>query len=909
MADEPVNQPSGSSDGGFTKGGSLETSKTQLIKKSPLERSSVKPESKKKVVVKKKVIRHHRDEATREKAKPLTEQQPDPVPSKHSAGEAPSANLTNAEKSSSSPTVDGQQRQREEPKKSAAPTPTATPQRAKASSVPIGTILSRRPPGEKRSSTSSGPSRSSAPPSRDYRDRRGAEQHRTGGGFQQGSNRDRPHFRRDGGGPHKYEGRRGEHNSASGNRPAVRGAGHGPGGNRPGGGRNAGHGGSRPPFRGGGRSGGSFNAAAKPAPPISAAGKSTSRRFGRSGKKNVAFDRQESRKAELEQAFNIKNGQRDTKPANPVPKEILITEVITVAELARKMNLKGSDLIGKLMKMGMMVTINQQIDAEIAAILAEEYQSKVTVVSLYDETVIQADTVDEASRQRRPAVVTVMGHVDHGKTKLLDSIRRSNVASQEHGGITQHIGAYQVKHNEKLVTFLDTPGHEAFTLMRARGASVTDIVVLVVAADDGVMPQTVEAIRHAQEAKVPIIVAINKIDLAQANPDRIMQQLSEHQLIPEECGGHTQFVKISALNGDGIDKLLEKIELEAEMLDLKVGFDCRASGRVIESFVDQGRGIVATLIIQEGTLKIGDSFVAGVHSGKVRAMFNEFNERIQQAPPGSPVEIIGFNGCPDAGAPVHVVESERQAKQFEQKRQELQKLERSNRVRKVSLDNLYDTISEEQIQELRVIIKGDVHGSVEALQQLLEKLSNDDIRLRCIHSAAGAILESDVSLAAASKGIIIGFHVRPTPRAQSLAEKERVEIRKYNVIYDAVKEISAMMEGMLVPEITEREIGSAEIREVFKISRLGTIAGCMVKSGILRRGSSIQVLRNGETIFSGELSSLKRFKDDVKEVREGFECGVTANGFNEFAAGDLLQCFVIEEVARKLDQKTATTKE
>lgn len=586
---------------------------------------------------------------------------------------------------------------------------------------------------------------------------------------------------------------------------------------------------------------------------------------------------------------------------NPVPKEIDIMDVITVSELARKMNLKASELISKLMGMGMMVTINQQIDAETAEILAAEYKCKVNIVSLYDETLIESDSSGDEELRSRPPIVTVMGHVDHGKTKLLDAIREANVVAGEFGGITQHIGAYKVALPSGEIVFLDTPGHEAFTLMRARGAQVTDLVILVVAANDGVMPQTVEAIDHAKEAGVPIIVAINKCDLPEANPDRVKQQLSERELIPEDWGGSTIFMEISALKREGIDELLEAVLLQAEMLELKANYSCRAEGKVIESKVDHGRGIVGTVIVERGTLRIGDPFVAGTHSGKVRAMFDDKGNKIDEAPPATPVEILGLSGVPTSGAPFQVTESEKVARQVGTKRQELEKHGEAKNVKKITLDNLYDSIQDGEVQELKVIIKGDVHGSVEALQTALEKLSTSEIRLTAIRASAGAIIENDVNLASASNAIIVGFHVRPTPKAQALAELEKVDIRKYNVIYDCVEDIRAAMEGLLAPELKEEVVGTVEVRDVFKVPKIGLIAGCYVTTGKINRNANVHVYREGVEIYTGKVTSLKRFKDDAKQVEKGYECGVGIENYVDVKEGDLFEVFEIREVAKKLE--------
>jgi translation initiation factor IF-2 len=639
---------------------------------------------------------------------------------------------------------------------------------------------------------------------------------------------------------------------------------------------------------------------AAPAAPAPENQKGSKKTFKAKSKKK---DYQKSKKESLkERDFQIKKKQ--TKRANPVPKKIDIMEVITVSELAKKMNLKANELIGKLMGMGMMVTINQQIDAETAEIIASEYGCKVNIVSLYDETVIETVSDDNAVMSNRPPIVTVMGHVDHGKTKLLDAIRSTNVVDGEFGGITQHIGAYKVSTGHGDVVFLDTPGHSAFTLMRARGAQVTDIVVLVVAANDGVMPQTKEAIAHAKEAGVPIIVAVNKIDLPEANVDRVKQQLSEYELLPEDWGGSTMFCEISALKREGIDELMESILLQAEMLELNANYESRAEGRIIESKVEQGRGIVSTVIIQKGTLRVGSPFVAGVYPGKVRAMFDDNGNKLEEATPGTPVEILGFTGIPSAGAPFQETESDRQARQVGSKRQELERQGEAKNVKKVTLDNLFDSIQDGAVQELKVIIKGDVHGSVEALQSALEKLSTSEIRLAVIHASAGAIIENDINLAIASNAIVIGFNVRPTPKALELAEKEKIDIRKYNIIYDVVDDIRDAMEGMLSPDLKEEVIGRVEVRDTFKVPKIGLIAGSYVLEGKIRRNASAHIIRDNTEIYTGKISSLKRFKDDAKEVAAGYECGVGIDNYQDIHIGDIIEVFEIVEVAKKLQKST-----
>jgi translation initiation factor IF-2 len=595
--------------------------------------------------------------------------------------------------------------------------------------------------------------------------------------------------------------------------------------------------------------------------------------------------------------------------ANPVPKEIAITEGITVSDLAKKMNLKGSDLIHKLIGMGMMVTINQQIDSDTASLLAAEYDCKVNVVSLYDETVIEEDKEVAEDLKQRPPIVTIMGHVDHGKTKLLDAIRSTNVAEGEYGGITQHIGAYCVdlpasepgSGPQGRIVFLDTPGHEAFTMMRARGAQVTDIVVLVVSAVDGVMPQTIEAINHAKQAEVPIIVAVNKMDLAEANVELVKRQLSEKGLTPEEWGGTTIYNEVSALKKTGIKELLESILLQSEVLELKASYTSRASGIVLESRVDMGRGIVATVILQKGTLSAGDSFVAGIYSGKVRAIFNDRGEKITEATPSIPVEVIGFTSIPNAGDPFQVTDTEQTARLIGSKRQELKKQEEGKNVKKVTLDNLYEQIKEGQIQELKVIIKADVAGSAEALKSSLQRLSTSEVKLEVIQAAAGAINDGDVMLASASNALIVGFHVRPSAAAQSLADREKVEIRKYNIIYDALEDIRSSMEGLLKPELREEQIGVIEVRNTFKIPKVGTIAGCQVITGKVRRNADVRLIRDGVEIFKGKISSLKRFKDDAREVEEGFECGIGLEGFHDINVGDSIEVYETRELAKKLE--------
>ena len=706
-----------------------------------------------------------------------------------------------------------------------------------------------------------------------YNNRQGGFQNRNGNG---GFNKDR-----------NQNGQGGNFNRGNG----------GFGGNRNGGqggqgGFNRGNGGSRPGF-GGGRS----NFAAPPAPVETQKAVPAKKSF--KGKKPVYRKDKEEELFIEDKLYGQKKKQ--TVMTNPVPSSIEIMETISVSDLAKKMNLKASEIIGKLMSMGMMVSITQSIDADTATLLASEYNCDVHIVSLYDETVIESDTGSDDDNLTRPPVVTIMGHVDHGKTKTLDAIRSAHVAEGEFGGITQHIGAYMVHHEKGDITFLDTPGHEAFTMMRARGAKITDIVVLVVAADDGVMPQTVEAINHAKDANVPIIVAVNKIDKPEANPDRVKTQLSDLGLVPEDWGGDTQFVHISALRKEGLDDLLDAILLQAEILELTATWNCRAEGKIIESRVDHGRGVVSTVIVERGSLRTGDPFVAGIYSGRVRAIFNDRGEKIDEATPSMPVEILGMESMPMAGDPFQVTDTEKTARSISTKRQELRRFEDAKNVRKVTLDNLYDTIDAGEVMELKVIIKADVQGSAEALKSSLEKLSTRDIRLVVIHSSAGAINESDVMLAAAdSNAIIIGFNVRPTPKAKVLADQEKVDIRKYNVIYKCVEEITLAMEGMLKPDVKEEVIGMVEVRDTFRVPKVGLIAGSYVIQGQIKRTSSVNVIRDGIVIYTGKVSSLKRFKDDAKEVLTGYECGIGIDSWQDIQVGDQLEVFEFVEVARKL---------
>ncbi|MBU41950.1 MAG: translation initiation factor IF-2 [Spirochaetaceae bacterium] len=601
---------------------------------------------------------------------------------------------------------------------------------------------------------------------------------------------------------------------------------------------------------------------------------------------------------------NINKFQRAVKrkpqpSGTTVPSSIDIMESVQVGELAKKLNLKPGDVIGRLMKMGEMVTINKIIDSDTAALVAQEFGCKVNVVSLFDETVIAEEEDKVEDQIIRPPVVTIMGHVDHGKTKLLDTIRKSSVIDTEAGAITQHIGAYQVETPNGTITFLDTPGHEAFTAMRSRGAAITDIVILVVAADDGVKEQTKEAITHAKEAGVPIIVAVNKIDLPNANMDKVLQELATNGLQPESWGGDIVVCEISAKNNIGIEHLLEMVLLQAEILNLKANPKVRPVGHVIEARVDAGKGPVATLLIDKGTLREGDPFVVGVYSGKIRAMFDDLGRRRTEAPPATPVEIIGLDGVPQAGDPFQVVESEKYAREMASTRQHYEQISRAAERAQPSMDALAEWMQEHK--ELKIIVKADVQGSVEAIKDGLLKLSHDDVKVRVIMGSTGAISESDVSLASASNAMIVGFHVRATPQATELAERDGVDIRYYSIIYNVIEDMTKAMEGLLEPDYVEEVKGRAEVRKVFRISRVGNVAGCMVISGKIHRNNKIRILRDNVVIYEdGELDSLKRHKDDSAEVAEGFECGLSLKNYNDLKEGDIVEAYVINEVARTL---------
>ena len=614
--------------------------------------------------------------------------------------------------------------------------------------------------------------------------------------------------------------------------------------------------------------------------------------------RKVAKPKKENKNAKNEKADNADKAEKN-KPVKPVLTSIKIPESVTVKELAEALKKTATEVIKKLMSLGVMATLNQEIDFDTAAIIADEFGVKAEKEVVVSEEDILFDESDEGENmQPRPPVVVVMGHVDHGKTSLLDAIRQTNVTEKEAGGITQHIGAYMVNLNGRKVTFLDTPGHEAFTAMRARGAQVTDIAVLVVAADDGVMPQTIEAINHAKAANVAIIVAINKIDKPGANPDRVKQELTEYGLVPEEWGGDIICVPVSAKNKENIDLLLEMILLTADMLELKADPDKQPKGTIIEAKLDKNRGPVATLLVQRGTLKVGDSIVTGTTVGRIRAMTDDKGRNIKKAGPSTPVEIIGLPEVPEAGEIFYAIKDEKVAKHLAEKRKAQQREQMLKARTRVSLDDLFNQIQEGKVKELNIIVKADVQGSVEAVKQSLEKLSNDEVRVKTIHGAVGAITESDVHLAQVSDAIIIGFNVRPGPNVADIANDAGVDIRLYRVIYDAIEDVQAAMKGMLEPEFKEKVLGHAEIRQIFKASGVGTIGGCYVTDGKITRSSDIRVVRDGIIVHDGKLASLKRFKDDVREVLQGFECGILIEKFNDIKVGDIVESYIMEKVER-----------
>lgn len=596
----------------------------------------------------------------------------------------------------------------------------------------------------------------------------------------------------------------------------------------------------------------------------------------------------------------FKNSRDNSKEIIEVKRHIVLDGTINVQDLAHQLGKKATEVIKKLMLMGTMVTINQELDVETATIIATEFGATVEVKTSKEEELFAEIEDDVEDLQVRPPIVTIMGHVDHGKTSLLDKIREANVIATEAGGITQHIGAYQVEIKGEKITFLDTPGHEAFTAMRARGAQITDIAILVVAADDGVMPQTIEAIHHAKAAEVPIIIAINKIDKPASNPERVKQELTEYGLVAEEWGGDTIMVPVSAKTGTGIDNLLEMILLVAEVAELKANPHRHAKGTVIEAKLDKSRGPVATLLVQTGTLNIGDFLIVGSTQGRIRAMFDYKGKKLKACGPSSPVEILGLSDVPSAGDEFIAVEDEKLAKQVAEIRHQEKHHEQITNRTKVSLDDLFSQIQQGEVKELNIILKADVQGSIEAIKQSLEKLSNEEVRVNIIHSAVGGIKETDVMLATASNAIIIGFNVRPDINAKKTSEKENIDIRTYRVIYDAIEDVKAALSGLLTPEIKEVELGQAEIRATFKVPKVGTIAGSYVTEGKITRNAKIRIVRDGVVIHDGELSSLKRFKDDAREVASGYECGIGVENFNDLKEGDILEAYTFEEIKREL---------
>ncbi|MFC0558564.1 translation initiation factor IF-2 [Halalkalibacter alkalisediminis] len=609
---------------------------------------------------------------------------------------------------------------------------------------------------------------------------------------------------------------------------------------------------------------------------------------------------QQNRGNKQQRGGQVQQKQEPPKP-KPLPDKITYVGSLTVGELAKKLHKEPSELIKKLMFLGVMATINQELDKDSIELIAGDYGVEVEEEIVIDEMDFESyvDEDKEEDLQERPPVVTIMGHVDHGKTTLLDSIRHTKVTEGEAGGITQHIGAYQIESNGKKITFLDTPGHAAFTTMRARGAQVTDITILVVAADDGVMPQTKEAISHAKAAGVPIIVAVNKIDKEAANPDRVMQELTEFELVPEAWGGETIFVNVSALAGTGIDELLEMVLLVSEVEELKANPDRLARGTVIEAELDKGRGAVATLLVQSGTLKVGDPIVVGSSFGRVRAMVNDLGRRVKEVGPSTPVEVTGLNEVPLAGDQFQAFADEKKARQIGEARSSRQREANLAENSKVSLDDLFNQIQQGEVKDINIIIKADVQGSVEAMRGSLEKIDVEGVKVNIIHTGVGAITEYDVMLASASNGIVIGFNVRPDVNAKRTAEAEKVDIRLHRVIYNAIDEIEAAMKGMLDPEFEEKVIGQVEVRTTFKVSKVGTIAGAYVTEGKVTRDSTVRLIRDGIVVYEGSINALKRFKDDAKEVAAGYECGITLENYNDIKEGDIIEAYVMEEIERK----------
>lgn len=621
-------------------------------------------------------------------------------------------------------------------------------------------------------------------------------------------------------------------------------------------------------------------------------------------KENTKMKKKKKNEA-IEEGNKInKNKDKMRGSVDTTNKQIEVEETIQVKHLAEKIGVSANQIISKLIALGIMASVNQDIDFDTSSLIASEFNCDVVKAIGYNEKIeeqllesLDAEDSPEDLKQR-PPVVTVMGHVDHGKTSLLDAIRETHVTEKEAGGITQHIGASTVNVNNKKIVFLDTPGHEAFTSMRARGAQITDIAILVVAADDGVMPQTVEAVNHAKAAKVPIIVAVNKIDKIDANPDRVKQELTEYGLIPEDWGGDTIFTNVSALKGIGIDELLEMVLLVSEMQELKANPNRSAKGTIIEAKLDKGRGTVATVLVQKGTLSIGDAVVAGTSHGRVRAMLDDKGKRIKKAGPSTPIEILGLSEVPDAGEILYSVEDDKKAREIAENRKDKMRREQIKSNQKISLDDLFDRIKQGEVKDLNIIIKADVKGSIEAVKQSLEKLSNEEVKVNPIHGGVGAITESDIMLASASNAIVIGFNVRPNNTAMEIAKRESVDVRTYRVIYNAIEDVEAAIKGMLAPEYQEIILGRAEVRATFKVPNAGVVAGIYVQQGKITRNSKIRLLRDNIVIYEGDISSLKRFKDDAKELATGYEGGLGIDGYNDIKDGDVIEAYILEEIKR-----------
>jgi len=613
--------------------------------------------------------------------------------------------------------------------------------------------------------------------------------------------------------------------------------------------------------------------------------------------------RTKSRKSKGGQKKQVQKPQK-TQITTPkaIKRRIKIYDAIILADLAKRMGIKASDLIKKLIEMGVMATVNQSLDYDTAVLVATEFNFEVEKASFEEDTVLEHSDDAPEDLKDRPPVVTIMGHVDHGKTSLLDAIRETRITASEAGGITQHIGAYNVQTERGQIVFLDTPGHEAFTSMRARGAQITDIVVLVVAADDGVMPQTVEAINHSKAANVPIIVAVNKIDKAGAEPDKVKRELSEHGLMPEDWGGDIIFSHVSAKNQEGIDELLEMILLQSEVMELKANPNKHARGHVVEAKIDSGRGAVATVLIQEGTLHKGDPIVCGVHSGKVRALINDRNKQVKSAGPSIPVEILGLTGVPMAGDELIAVADDKTAKQVSTHRSQKQRMIELAKSNRISLDNFFEKMQTQDVKSLNLIVKTDVHGSIDAINDSLSKLSSDEVKIEIVHSATGTITESDISLAAVSEAIVIGFNVRPSARVQDLANEENVDIRFYDIIYNLINDIKDAVVGMMESTFEDEVLGHAEVREIFSIPKIGVIAGCYVKTGKVERNQQARLLREGVVVYTGKVSSLKRFKEDAKEVTTGYECGIGIENFNDIKVGDIIECFHLKEIKPMIEE-------